>query len=234
MRHLSLAVAVVIAMATGAAAQNPGAAAPGSGDAGDAGAGGIENEADCASPDLAARISACSAVIEAPDTPDASRAQAYFQRGYAFGVLGDHQREIEDYGDTLRIVPRYAPALNNRASTLQHLGKAAQGLPDIEEALRIAPDEPIYNSTRAEIAQALGDIEGAMRSHETAMELGGADVIRIYQCSLRQARLYQGPLDGIANPEVMTALRQCVDRGAGCAPLPDYMVAECKAPPPTA
>jgi tetratricopeptide (TPR) repeat protein len=184
----------------------------------------------CEDRDPERRIAACTALIDAPDTTPDRRALAFFRRALSWSQLGQYQRSIPDYDAAIRIAPSFALALNNRANAYQKLGKPSQGLPDIEQALEIAPQEPVFNATRGEIGQALGDREGAMRDHEAAMAFGGAAFVRLYQCSLRLAQLYRGPLDGIVRPELHLALRQCVDQGSGCAPLPPFPVAECPEP----
>jgi hypothetical protein len=110
------------------------------------------------------------------------------------------------------------------------MGAPAQGMPDIERALAINPRDPIFNATRGEIGQSLGDRDGAMRDHEAAMAFGGPAFVRLYQCGLRLARLYHGPLDGDLSPELRTALRQCVDKGIHCDPVPAIPVFECPEP----
>ncbi len=51
------------------------------------------------------------------------------------------------------------------------------------------------------------------------MYFGGADMIKLYQCGLTEAGLYQGDIDGVWRREVQSALEKCVyDRA--CDPLP--------------
>lgn len=211
MRHLSHAIALVAILVATAGAR-------------------AEEPDGCGSPDPERRIAPCTALIEAPGTAPAERAEAYFRRGLSYAELGQNQRAIPDYGEAIRIAPRFAAALNNRADAWLKLGKPAQGVADIEKALEIDPQHPAFNATRGEIRQALGDPDGAMRDHEAAMAFGGRFFVQLYQCSLRLAQLYHGAVDGVLRPELLTALRLCVDRGSRCAPLPPSQVPECAAP----
>jgi tetratricopeptide (TPR) repeat protein len=181
-----------------------------------------------AAPEL--RVAPCSAVIEAPDTTPAARAEAYFLRGLAYWQSGQRERAVRDYDEAIRIAPQFGAALNNRADAYLKLGKASQGVPDIERALQIAPQDPIYNVTRGQIGQTLGDREGAMRDHEAAMAFGGMRFVRLYQCGLRLVRLYQGPLDGVLRSDLLAALRLCVDQGGNCDPMPESVTVECHEP----
>jgi tetratricopeptide (TPR) repeat protein len=185
---------------------------------------------DCSSQQPERRITGCTAVIDAPDTPPDTRAEAFFRRGVSYSEFGQYKRAIHDYDETIRIAPAFAAALNNRAYSYLKLGQPSVGVPDIEQAMQLQPENPIFLSTRGEIAQVLGDREGAMRDHEAAMAFGGKNFVKVYQCSLRLAGLYRGPIDGIIHAEVRTALRQCVDLGSGCAPVPAFPVPECPEP----
>jgi tetratricopeptide (TPR) repeat protein len=189
-----------------------------------------DDVADCGSTELERRIAGCTAVIDAPGTSPDARAEAFFRRGVSYSELGQYRRAIHDYDGMIRIQPDAAAALNNRAYSYLKLGQPSVGMPDIEQAMQLQPENPIFNSTRGEIAQVLGDREGAMRDHEAAMAFGGRNFVKVYQCSLRLAGLYRGPIDGIEHPEVHTALRQCVDQGSGCAPVPAFPVPECPEP----
>ena len=51
------------------------------------------------------------------------------------------------------------------------------------------------------------------------MYFGGAAMIKLYQCGLAEAGLYEGEIDGIWRREVQKGLEQCVAK-AGCDPLP--------------
>jgi tetratricopeptide (TPR) repeat protein len=212
MRHLGYAIAAVAVMTATAA----GAAA--------------QELQGCASPDPERRVAACTALIDAPDTVPALRSEAFFRRGLSYSQFNQYERAIRDYDAAIAITPGFAPALNNRAYSYLKLGKPSQGLPDVEEALEIEPLHPIFSTTRGEIRQVLGDRDGAIRDHEAAMASGGRPVVMLYQCSLRLARLYHGPLDGIIRPELRTALGLCVDQGAQCAPVPSFPDTECPEP----
>jgi tetratricopeptide (TPR) repeat protein len=185
---------------------------------------------ECRSLAAERRIAPCTAVIEAPGTVPAVRAEAFFLRALSYWELNQRERAVRDYDEAIRIEPQFAPALNNRADAYLKLGKPERGVPDIDRALEIAPLDPIYNVTHGQIGQTLGDRDGAMRDHEAAMEYGGKRYIRLYQCGLRMARLYRGPIDGVLRPDLRTALRMCVDQGGNCDPMPETITVECPEP----
>jgi tetratricopeptide (TPR) repeat protein len=186
----------------------------------------------CENRDPERRIAPCSALIDAPDTTPDVRAKAFFLRALAYWQISQRERAIRDYDEAIRIDPKFAAALNNRADAWLKLGEPKQGVADIERALEIAPEYPIYNITRGQISQTLGDRDSAMHDHAAAMAFGGKVIVKLYQCGLRLARLYRGPIDGILRPELRTALRLCVDQGGNCDPVPEAVTTEC--PEPTA
>jgi tetratricopeptide (TPR) repeat protein len=184
----------------------------------------------CDSEDPGRRVAACSALIDAPDTTADVRTKAFFLRALSYWQLSQRERAIRDYDEAIRIDPKFTPALNNRADAYLRLGRPKQGVADIEQALEIAPEYPIYNITRGQIGQTLGDRDGAMHDHAAAMAFGGKVIVTLYQCGLRLAQLYHGPVDGILRPELHTALRLCVDQGGHCDPVPESATTECPEP----
>ena len=216
MHHLTRAIVLIaiFAAASGAAADEWNVPAPG----------------DCGNLEPERRIAPCGALIDTPGIAPDIRAKALFMRGLAFWQLNQRERALADYDQAIRIAPRHAPALNNRADALLRLGKPSQGIPDVDRALEIDPQNPIYNATRGQIGQAVGDPQGAMRDHDAAMAFGGMVFVKLYQCGLRLARLYRGPIDGILRQELHTALRLCVDLGSQCDPIPESANTECREP----
>jgi tetratricopeptide (TPR) repeat protein len=187
-------------------------------------------------PDLA--VASCTKLIEMPGIDPVRLAGAFVRRAYGYSKLGQYQHVIRDLDEVIRILPQYAVAesasatgpvrdatkyfavaYNNRAAAYLQLGKPSQSLLDAEKAVQFVPREPHFYATRGEAKQALGDQQGAIRDHDTAMTRGGARWIKHYQCGLRQARLYPGPLDGTISPELRSALRVCVDKGSKCDPF---------------
>jgi tetratricopeptide (TPR) repeat protein len=189
---------------------------------------------DCrGSPDLERIIASCTKFTETPGVDPVRLGHAFIRRAYGYARSGQDQRAIRDYDEAIRILLSVqdtglqdtgsrqlnnyrAIAYNNRANAYLRLGKLSQSLSDAEKAVQFAPREPHFYAQRGSTKQSLGDQQGAIRDHDTAMALGGARWIKHYQCGLRLARLYPGPLDGTLRPELRTALRICVDKGSSC------------------
>jgi tetratricopeptide (TPR) repeat protein len=175
--------------------------------------------ADCFSDDIDRRIEGCTTLIEQRDESVADLSNLYSLRALAFSLKGRYAAAIRDYDVAISMHPDFAVALNNRAWAYFRWGKAATGLPDVERSLQLSPTSPHTLDTRAHIRQALGDPVGALSDYDRAMWYGGARMIKLYQCGLTEARLYEGEIDGTWRPELTEALQKCV-RNKACDPLP--------------
>ena len=178
-----------------------------------------DSASDCFSEDIDRRIEGCTALIERRDNSVADLSMAYAMRALAFSLKGRYDTAVRDYDAAIAMKPDFAVALNNRAWAYFRWGKAATGLPDVEKSLQLSPTSPHALDTRAHIRQALGDPHGALQDYDSAMWYGGQRMIRLYQCGLTEARLYNGEIDGVWRQELKDALKQCV-RDRGCDPLP--------------
>jgi tetratricopeptide (TPR) repeat protein len=175
--------------------------------------------ADCFSEDVERRIDGCTALIERRDQSVADLSNAYAMRALAYSLKGRYATAISDYDMAIRMQPDFAVALNNRAWAYFRWGKAATGLPDVERSLQLSPTSPHALDTRAHIRQALGDPKAALRDYDQAMWYGGPRMIKLYQCGLTEARLYDGEIDGTWRQELSDAMAKCVLDKA-CDPLP--------------
>lgn len=177
-----------------------------------------DSSQNCFGQDNERRISGCSELLEAPLLPN-ERSMALAMRALAYSIKGLYDLAIPDYDAAIEIAPNFAIALNNRAWAYFKSGETAQASIDVERALALTPQSPHALDTRAHIRQAGGNIAGALRDYEQAMQFGGTAVVRLYQCGLQAAGLYDGNLDGIISEKVRGALETCV-RNSGCDPLP--------------
>ena len=87
----------------------------------------------------AARIAACTAVIQASAAPPETRARALNNRGVLISSQGDLDRAIADYDAAIQIDPNYAAAFYNRAKAWPQKGDGAHADADSAEAVRLDP-----------------------------------------------------------------------------------------------
>jgi tetratricopeptide (TPR) repeat protein len=177
------------------------------------------NTIGCFGKDNERRIEGCTALIESGAFAQVQLADIYAMRALAYLLKGEYGTAIQDYDKAIDVRPDFAVALNNRAWAYFRWGKAEKGLPDVEESLRLEPTAAYSLDTRAHIRQVTGDPKGALNDYTKAMYFGGLEMIKLYQCGLTEARLYEGRIDGIWRRELQTALEQCV-QSTTCDPLP--------------
>jgi tetratricopeptide (TPR) repeat protein len=173
----------------------------------------------CFGEDNEGRIKGCTALIERGGFSKDRLAEIYARRALAYSLLGQYATSIRDYGVAIQMQPNFAVALNNRAWAYFRWGKAAIGLPDVEKSLQLEPTAAHTLDTRAHIRQTLGDPKGALNDYTKAMFHGAPEMVKLYQCGLTEARLYEGRIDGIWRRELQTALEKCVVSRT-CDPLP--------------
>ena len=177
------------------------------------------NATHCFGKDNDRRIEGCTALIEGGGVSQSLLAEVYAMRALAFSLKGEYATAIRDYNLAIEMRPGFSVALNNRAWAYFRWGKTATALPDVEESLRLDPNAAYSLDTRAHIRQVQGDPKGALNDYTKAMYFGGLDMVKLYQCGLTEARLYEGRIDGIWRRELQDALEQCV-QSTTCDPLP--------------
>jgi tetratricopeptide (TPR) repeat protein len=158
---------------------------------------------------------------------DAGNVLAYFNRASAHSQLGQHEQSIEDFDQLLAldglndaqladIRDRRAFALNWFAWELYTSGRAADGLPLVEEALTVKPEDAGFIDTRASILCALERKPDALDDFAQVIQAGGGDWARHYQQTLTELGYRPGPVDGQWGTNSQNALDEWVQ--GGCPP----------------
>lgn len=106
-------------------------------------------------------------------------AQAYNNRGNAYGDLGEYQKAITDYNEAIRIKPDYAQAFNNRGNTYDKLGAYERAIEDLNEAIRIKPDYANALNNKAFIYLNHGNKELGCPDAQKACELGDCKILEL-------------------------------------------------------
>jgi tetratricopeptide (TPR) repeat protein len=174
---------------------------------------------DCFGANSDQRIKACSELIDTPGLPMEVLSHAYAMRALAYSLQGEYQAAIGDYDHAIALVPNFPVALNNRAWAYFRWGKLDRAAIDVDMSLRLDPTSPHALDTRAHVNQWNGEQETALRDYDAAMAYGGETMVKLYQCGLRAARVYNGPTDGVITTDLRRAFQLCV-AGRDCDPLP--------------
>jgi tetratricopeptide (TPR) repeat protein len=96
---------------------------------------------------------------------------AYYNRGYAYGSLGNYRQAIEDYTKAIELNPKYAEAYNNRAVAYGRLGDYRQAIEDSNKAIEFNPKHAMAYNNRGLAYGRLGDYRQAIEDYTKAIEL---------------------------------------------------------------
>ncbi|HTQ14291.1 MAG TPA: tetratricopeptide repeat protein [Rhizomicrobium sp.] len=106
--------------------------------------------------------------------PPDELARACFDRGVTLDELGRTDEAVAEYSAALKIVPGFAPALNNRANAERRLGRLPEAKSDYEAALAAGDREkeyPYYGL--GQIAEIEGDMKTASEDYRMALAANG-------------------------------------------------------------
>ena len=128
--------------------------------------------------DIAAIVSACSAVLQRGARESASnRKQAFFYRGYAYQRTSRLDEGFADYRASLAIDPGFFPPKNNLATGFTRRGGEAydrkdygQALSDFTEALKLKPNDAQSLNNLAAIHYKEGNFDQAIALCTSALQ----------------------------------------------------------------
>ncbi|MEZ5855564.1 MAG: tetratricopeptide repeat protein [Hyphomicrobiaceae bacterium] len=123
---------------------------------------------------LSVRMWACSRLIDDPGLLESIKAQVYASRSALNNELRSFEMAVSDATMAISVYPNSNWALNNRAWALFKLGRASEGLADVEKALKLAPANFHAHDTLAHIHQAMGKSIEAAKAYIAAAENGGS------------------------------------------------------------
>lgn len=96
---------------------------------------------------------------------------AFNQRGVAYFELGQFDKAIADFSDSLRLDANNGEALNNRAWTYFETNRPQDGLEDANRAVTLLGNRAFVWDTRAHINEKLGDRAAATRDFRNALSI---------------------------------------------------------------
>ena len=85
---------------------------------------------------------------------------------------------IRDYDEIIRVSPKHAAALNNRALVLVTRRQFDRALQDYEEALRLDPNNASYYKNRGNAFRIIGQYERAIADYRKALSLNADEGTR--------------------------------------------------------
>lgn len=122
-----------------------------------------------------ARIAACNAFLAANRSDDDMRALALGERGIGYDWLDDDQRAMADYSQSLRLNPRDANTLYNRARLHAQAGDERRALADYDASLALEPDNRLALVNRGLLLLDTGQFDKAIADFTRAHRLDPTD-----------------------------------------------------------
>lgn len=109
--------------------------------------------------------------LESGELAPKTQAIALNNRGYAHDLLGASARAIRDYGEAIRVNPKFAVAYNNRGFVLNSRGEHVRAAADFTEAIRLRPDYSDAFNNRGIAFANLADLDRAIEDYSQAIKL---------------------------------------------------------------
>jgi tetratricopeptide (TPR) repeat protein len=119
----------------------------------------------------AARLSACTAVIDGATYSADDKAMAYRSRGNARADAGAGMQALSDFTQAIRLRPEDASGYAGRARAKLGLRDLDGAIADYSEALRLAPTSPAHYTARGHAHYVKGDTKAAIADFDEALRL---------------------------------------------------------------
>lgn len=126
--------------------------------------------------DTAAKITACTQLIEKPGLSKEARAGYFAHRGWAYFQNDDYQRALADLDISAELNPRTFAVFATRASMRKAAGDYAGALADIDRAVRLAPKSAAVRAVRGDILREKGDLDEAIATYAQALTMDRLDI----------------------------------------------------------
>ena len=131
--------------------------------------------ADCAAKTSDRIIAGCSKILAGGSrTPLPERVLAYINRGIAYYDRGELDRALADYTSAIRLDPKNAEALNNRADLKLRKGDIESAIEDYSTAIELSPKLASAFNGRGNALRESGQIDRAIADYDKAIALDPA------------------------------------------------------------
>jgi lipoprotein NlpI len=115
-------------------------------------------------------IAGCTRIIEDAKQKPKARGVAFYNRGNAYVLKGDHDKAIADFDEALKLEPKNASVYNNRGNARSDKGEGDAAMADFEAALKINPRYAAAYFNRGNALAATGETDRALKDYDAAIK----------------------------------------------------------------
>lgn len=117
------------------------------------------------------QIIGCSALIKSAVNTPQVLAIAYNNRGNGYSGIGEYERAIQDYGESINLDPHDPKPFNNRGVAYQKTGEYDRAIEDFNAAIAIDQSYANAYANRGETYQKKGEFTLALKDFDDAIRL---------------------------------------------------------------
>jgi len=121
--------------------------------------------------DVEQRIAACTRVAAVSGQTADVRASAMINRGEAYNAKDDYDHAIADFGEAIRLDPKYGAAYGGRGNAYYGKNEYDHAIVDYDAAIRLDPKDVGAFTNRGQTYYAKGDFTRAIASVSAALAL---------------------------------------------------------------
>jgi lipoprotein NlpI len=114
-------------------------------------------------------IAGCTRIIEDAKQKPKARGVAFYNRGNAYVLKGDHDKAVADFDEALKIEPKNASIYNNRANARNDKGEGDAAMADFDAAIKANPRYAAAYFNRGNALAAKGETDRALKDYDAAI-----------------------------------------------------------------
>ncbi|WP_337660073.1 tetratricopeptide repeat protein [Anderseniella sp. Alg231-50] len=135
--------------------------------------------------------------------------EAHVMRGVAYAFSGDDDAALKDYVTAVHMDPAYGSTYKQRAYIYLRRGRFAEAEADIQEAMRLLPDDLEVQHSFGDVLYYGGKIQAAKRQWEKTCAIADVEMTSDWQQRLAAIGRYKGPVDGQCDSELIEVFSAC-------------------------
>jgi lipoprotein NlpI len=115
-------------------------------------------------------IAGCTRIIEDAKQKPKARGVAFYNRGNAYVLKGDHDKAVADFDEALKLEPKNASIYNNRGNARNDKGESDAAMADFDAAIKTNPRYAAAYFNRGNAFAAKGETDRALKDYDAAIK----------------------------------------------------------------